>query len=133
MDAETTLSRATCETYQIRFSRSRYSIGRCIRVGGTTLGVASIEPGAGGLKGLRPVWSLRRVVGVSTQFPRPLQFLRAAILAVESTRELERLRELARDEWGDHARYHDIEMLLERRAAEVEGRAGTQLALPLEL
>ena len=70
---------------------------------------------------------------MSTQFPRPLQFLRAAILAVESTRELERLRELARDEWGDHARYHDIEMLLERRAAEVEGRAGTQLALPLEL
>ena len=52
---------------------------------------------------------------------------------MESTRELERLRELARDEWGDHARYHDIEMLLERRAAEVEGRAGTQLALPLEL
>lgn len=69
---------------------------------------------------------------MSTQIPRPLQFLRAAIVAIESTRELEKLRELAREQWSDHARYADLELLFERRAAELEGRAGTQLALRLD-
>lgn len=69
---------------------------------------------------------------MSAQFPRPLQFLRAAIVAVENPRELEKLRQLAREQWRDHARYDEIEVLLENRAAQLEGRAATQLALPLD-
>jgi hypothetical protein len=71
-------------------------------------------------------------MSVAAQFPRPLQFLRAAIDAVENPRELEKLRELAREQWRDHARYQEIEMLLEHRAAQLEGRVATQLALPLD-
>jgi hypothetical protein len=64
---------------------------------------------------------------------RPLLLLRAAIVAVESTRELEQLRVVAREEWSDHARYSDIEALLDHRAAQLEDRAATQLALPLDV
>jgi len=71
---------------------------------------------------------LRRLRTVST---RPLQLLCAAIAAVESVHELDKLRDLAREQWSDHVPYADIEALLEHRAAQLEGRAATQLALLL--
>ena len=71
--------------------------------------------------------------GVSKETPRPLQLLHSAIRVVTTKRELKKLRDMARDEWGDHARYPDIEAQFERRVAELEGRGGTQLALPLDV
>jgi hypothetical protein len=96
------------------------------------LGIASIVPGTDGFKGSRSARRLRCCVDVAAQFPRPLQFLRAAIVAVENRRELDKLRELAREQGRDHARYDQIEVLLEHRAAQLDGRAATQLALPLD-
>jgi hypothetical protein len=63
---------------------------------------------------------------------RPLQLLCAAIAAVDSPRELEKLRDLAREQWIDHAPFGQIQALLEHRAAQLDGRAATQLAFQLD-
>ena len=65
--------------------------------------------------------------------PRGIQFIRAAIADLQDLGELAKLREFARDQWGeDPELYSELEALLDHRQAEIEGRPGTQIPLPLE-
>ena len=62
--------------------------------------------------------------------PRGFQLIRAAIADIEDLGELAKLRDLAREQWGDDPQHAELEALLDRRAAEVSGEAGTQIPLP---
>ena len=66
--------------------------------------------------------------------PRGIQFIRVAIADLEDLGELAKLRDFAREQWGDDAEiYTDLEALIDHRQAELEGRPGTQLPLPLDI
>jgi hypothetical protein len=54
---------------------------------------------------------------------RGFQLLRQAILTVDDAGELDRLRALALDQWGGDPFYDELEVLLDRRAAEIAERA----------
>ena len=65
--------------------------------------------------------------------PRGIQFIRAAIARVADVGELARLREFAREQWADDPEFYvELEALLDHREAELEGRPGSQLPLPLD-
>ena len=70
---------------------------------------------------------------MSTNRPRGFQFIHAAVAAIRDVGELEKLRVFARDAWGDDPVYAaELEALFDRREAEIEGRLGAQLPLPLD-
>ena len=70
---------------------------------------------------------------MGTNTPRGFQFLRAAIATLEDLGELGRVREFAREQWGDdEALWPELEEVFERREAEIEARPWTQLPLPLD-
>jgi hypothetical protein len=70
---------------------------------------------------------------MGTNPPRGFQFLRAAIATLHDSGELGRVREFAREQWGDDPEiYPELELLLDQRQAELEGRPGVQLPLPLD-
>ena len=65
--------------------------------------------------------------------PRGFQFIRAAIAQLDDLGELAKLRDVAREQWGDDPElYPELETLLEHRQAELEERPGTQISLPLD-
>ena len=70
---------------------------------------------------------------MSTNEPRAFQFIRAAVAGLRDVDELNRLRAFAREQWGQDPVYADeLETLFDRRLAELEGKLGTQLPLPLD-
>lgn len=68
---------------------------------------------------------------MSRNTPRGVQFIRAAIATTGDVGELARLRDLAREQWDGDPLLEGLEALIGERQAEIEGRPGTQIALPL--
>lgn len=79
----------------------------------------------------RPGPSVALNANVPRNTPRGFQLIRAAIADIEDLGELAKLRDLAREQWGDDPQHAELEALLDRRTAEVAGAAGTQIPLPL--
>ena len=70
---------------------------------------------------------------MSTNTPRGFHFVRAAIAGLTDVGELGKLRAFVREQWGDDLEVcAQLEALLDQREAELEGRVGTQLPLPLD-
>ena len=69
---------------------------------------------------------------MSEAVPRGLQFIRAAIAIVRDLDELEKLRAFAREQWGHDPLHAELEGRLDQRQAELEGRPGAQIWLPLD-
>jgi hypothetical protein len=63
--------------------------------------------------------------------PRGFQLIRTAIADVDDVVELTKLRDLAREQWGEDPRHSELEALLDARAGELAGTPGTQIPLPL--
>ena len=69
---------------------------------------------------------------MTDSMPRGIQFIHAAIADIADLREVARLREFAREQWGDDPEFYpELEALLDHRQAELEERPGTQIPLPL--
>ena len=57
---------------------------------------------------------------------------RAAIADLADLGELAKLRDFAREQWGEDPEFYpELEALLDHRQAELEERPGTQIGLPL--
>lgn len=69
---------------------------------------------------------------MSHHTPRGFDLIRTAIATLDDVGELEKLRALAREQWGDDPRLAELEALIDQRVAEVAGAPGAQLPLPIE-